>query len=476
MRMLLLIALLCAPLLYSQADPVLKPAPKAGQADIADGENAFEEGRMQDAVDAFTRALKAQPKNDEVLAYRAAAYVALGKLDDALADAEEAIKLESAFSLAWNTRGYLRWMRGDFKGAVSDYTAAIAYAADDRRVDTGGRAQMYQNRGVAWQDAGNTDRALLDFDTCIELQPANPAFYENRGLIYVDKQLFDVAFKDFDRALELDSKNARGYVNRAWAARLMGDFEQAVRDYSQALRLKPDYGQALIGRGYAWIGWERPELAKKDFEAAEKLDVTPAAQTGLGELALTKGDHAAALSFFAEALKNDETHIPALRAMTFTMIETGKLEQALLNAEKLCKLDARSASAWHALGLAHEKAGRHEQAVAALNRSLELNPVNADVRALRVQACARRGDFAPAKADVEQIAEQDECLGWLCNARVTALMFAAEADESRRADLKASVIEALTALKGRGEPLAGLKDDADFAALKDVPEFTKLVG
>lgn len=474
MRMLLLLALLCAPLLYSQADPVLKPAPKAGQADIADGEEAFEAGRMQDAVDAFTRALKAQPKNDEVLAYRAAAYVALGKTDDALADVEEAIKLETTFSLAWNTRGYLRWLRGDFKGAVADYTAAIAYGADDRRVDTGGRAQMYQNRGVAWQDAGNTDRALLDFDSCIALQPQNPAFYENRGLIYVDKQLFDVAFKDFDRALELDGKNARGYVNRAWAARLMGDFEQAVRDYSQALRLKPDYGQALIGRGYAWIGWERPELAKKDFEAAGKLEGFQAAGlVGLGEIELLARNFDSAEKLFDESCKLEPSSSAAWQGYLRVLMSRKDVDVPLIRqVAGLVNWHSKESPSMRLLvGSAYAKVGDLELAIAHYSIGLETEPMNASLRVGRLRAHAKRGDFQLAQVDAMALSNTDNLVGSIEMARVHALGLG-----KAEGFTTSHVVQSLQRAKNLGADLTAIAEDPDFASVKDDPEFKKLVG
>ncbi|MCA8910824.1 MAG: tetratricopeptide repeat protein [Planctomycetes bacterium] len=474
MRTLLILALLCAPLLHAQDDPVRSPAPKPGQAEFKDGEDAFNKGDMQKAVDAFTKSLKAAPENDEALAYRAAAYVALGKIDEAWDDAESAIKLSSDFSLAWNTHGYICWMRRDFKRAIEDYNSAIAYGTADRRIDDAGRAQMHQNRGIAYQDAGNTDRALLDFNRCIELQPDSPAFFENRGLIYVDKQLFDVAFKDFDRAVELAPKNARAYVNRAWAARLMGDFEQSVRDYSQALRIKEDYGQALIGRGYAWMGWDRPELAKKDFENAEKLDVTAAAQTGLGELARQQGNSKDALAFFGEALKSDGNHIPALRAMALTLIDCAEFKIAHQRATQLCRLDEGSPTAWYILGLASERLGFHEEAIAALNHSLELDPANNQFRALRLAAYARRGDFLLANADAQQIYEQDESAGRLAKARIAALMLPTTNDDAKRSMLRESVFDHLQKLKNTGKDLSALKDDPDFAAVRDHATFKKL--
>lgn len=469
MRMLLVLALVCAPILCAQDDPVRLPAPKKGQEHIADGEEAFAEGRMQDAVDAFTKALAAQPENDEALAYRAAAYVALSQLDKADDDLAAAIKLNTDFSLAWNTRGYIKWLRADHAGAIEDYTVALAYAADDRRVDKGGLAQLHQNRGVAYQDVGNTDRALLDFDRCVDLLPDNPAFLENRGLVYVDKELFDMAFRDFDAALELDRNNARGYVNRAYAARLMGDFEQAVRDYSQAIRLKENYGQALIGRAYAWLGWERPALAKKDFEAALKREGWGgAAECGLGDVAAAKGDFKEAELHYDLAVKLDSGNNSARVGLAIAQYSQGKLAHASATADKVCLLSPRVARHWALLArfLVEEK--KWEKSLVAANRSLELDPDDIDTRRNRLRCYARLGLHEAALNDAEAIIERDFFAGQIEWARVYAIR-SGETDTL-------SVLGTLENAKSIGVDLSALVDDPDFAALKTNEKFRKLVG
>ena len=379
------------------------------------------------------------------------------------------MKLDTTFSLAWNTRGYLHWLRGEFQSAIDDYTAAIAYAADDRRVDAGGRAQLYQNRGVAWQDVGNTDRALLDFDRCIELLPDQPAFYENRGLIYVDKKLFDVAFRDFDRALELDSKNARGYVNRAWAARLMGDLEQSVRDYSQALRLQPDYAQARIGRGYTWLAWKRVEMAASDFQAAATIKgFEAAAHAGLGDVALASGKLEVARQEFSTARMHDTYSEAAWYGLAKAEFLLKRYADAETNARSLCRMAPRHADYWRLNADILAAQSDWQRVVAALNRLLELAPGDLEALKLRLRCYVRLAQFDTARGDAEQIGESDVTAGLIEDARISTLEAAT--------DWKRFALAYLKSASSLGASLAALADDADFAALKDDPEFKELTG
>ena len=69
------------------------------------------------------------------------------------------------------------------------------------------RATAYTNRGLAYYDKGEVDRAIADFDKVIALDPNNADAYSNRGNAYDEKGEFDRAIADFRRALEIDPSN-----------------------------------------------------------------------------------------------------------------------------------------------------------------------------------------------------------------------------------------------------------------------------
>jgi tetratricopeptide (TPR) repeat protein len=448
--MLLVLAFICAPLLCAQHSEA--------------GQKAFNEGRMQDAVDAFSKVLADNKDDEQALAYRAAAYTALGKLNEAETDANAAIKLGTTSSLAYNTRGYLLWLRKDHAGAIEDYSAAIALAPAE---DASGRARIHQNRGVAYQDSRQLDRALLDFNVCIALQPQAAEYLENRGLVYLEKSLFDVAYRDFDRAVELEPRNPRAYVNRAFAARSMDDFEQAVRDYSQALRLKADYAQALIGRGHTWLAWGRFEPARGDFEAATAVEGFKAAGlTGLGDAYFLQGRHNDALKHYMSAFEADRNLVPARRGITLALIALGRFTDADTYASELCAVAPNEARHWLALARVAAALGDHERTVIAATRALELDASSVAGRQMRGRAYALKGDSALAMADAQHLQHIDKAAGLIERARVNTLR--GDTDAANRA------LDDLKQARDAGADLKPLKDDPDFKSLKDAPDFKKL--
>src|SRR5262249_31248867 len=77
------------------------------------------------------------------------------ELDRALADLEEAIKVDPTYACAYSNRGRVFTLRGDFDRAIQDYDEAI-------RRDPGFPI-AYNNRGDAYLHKGDLDKAIADF-------------------------------------------------------------------------------------------------------------------------------------------------------------------------------------------------------------------------------------------------------------------------------------------------------------------------
>ena len=56
-------------------------------------------------------------------------------------------------------------------------------------------AIAYNNRGNAYAEKGDYDRAVQDFDQSIKLNPTNPKPFNNSGVAYVKKGEYDIAIK-----------------------------------------------------------------------------------------------------------------------------------------------------------------------------------------------------------------------------------------------------------------------------------------
>jgi hypothetical protein len=105
----------------------------------------------------------------------------------------------------------------------------------------------------------------------MRLDPKSALAYNNRGAAWREKGDLDRAVADFDQAIRLDPKIANPYANRGPIWRAKGDLDRAIADYSHAIVLDPKYPDAYANRGLAYEGNADYGRARADFKAALAL-------------------------------------------------------------------------------------------------------------------------------------------------------------------------------------------------------------
>jgi tetratricopeptide (TPR) repeat protein len=76
------------------------------------------------------------------------------------------------------------------------------------------KAVAHYDRGIAYNNEEQYDRAIRDFDRVIKFSPSYVDAYNNRGLAYKDKGQYDRAIQDFDKAISIRPDFERAYNNR----------------------------------------------------------------------------------------------------------------------------------------------------------------------------------------------------------------------------------------------------------------------
>ena len=142
----------------SPADLTLEENVRRAQEHQAKGEN-------EDAVTYYTEALRREPRNFMILNNRAAAYTALQKYDEALADLTQAIRFSKEKS-----------------------------------------AKTYINRSAIYYNAGLMEDALADINAAIKLEPENGEAYWVRGAILHYQKKVEESERDFQKARDLGFK------------------------------------------------------------------------------------------------------------------------------------------------------------------------------------------------------------------------------------------------------------------------------
>jgi lipoprotein NlpI len=146
----------------------------------------------------------------------------------------------------------------------------------DRGESARNRATAYYNRGLAYLEKDDPDRALADFNEAIRLNPKND-YYVVRCEAY--------AIADYNEAVRLEPKNSRGYALRGIGYLFAGSLDKALSDLNQASELDPKDTFAAL---WLDIVSRRNKLPSRLAEAVAKLDMTvwpgPVVRLFLGQL------------------------------------------------------------------------------------------------------------------------------------------------------------------------------------------------
>jgi len=117
------------------------------------------------------------------------------------------------------------------------------------------------------------------------------AFF-NRGAAYYEKGDHNRAIADYNEAIRLDPKHARGFNNRCWSRAILGQLQAALADCGESLRLRPNDAESLDSRGFTYLKLGQIDNAIKDYDAVLKQIPKKASSLyGRGSAKLKKNDN-----------------------------------------------------------------------------------------------------------------------------------------------------------------------------------------
>ena len=166
--------------------------------------------------------------------------------------------------MAFDSRGSVWSVKGNDDNALADYNEAIRLDPTD--------ATAYNNRGALRHAKRDDGQALTDYSKAIQLDPKNATAFSLRGNVYLIKNDYDKALADYTEAIRLNSKDAAVYLSRGEAWRLKRAYDKAMTDFDQATRLDPTFADAF--RCLAWLWATCPQwqyrFGRKAIESATR--------------------------------------------------------------------------------------------------------------------------------------------------------------------------------------------------------------
>jgi tetratricopeptide (TPR) repeat protein len=209
----------------------------------------------------YNEAIRLEPERAFNYVSRAGVWKRMKEFDRAIADCTEAIRLDPKDYSAFQTRADIWKAKKEIDRAIADYGEAIRLKPGDSFLLTA--------RGDAWKEKHELDRAIDDYSEAIRVDPKTPLALANRGLAWIDKGDLDRAMSDFDSAVRIAPGFPALYQERSEVWYRKGDLDRALSECDQGIRLL--HNDVLLSFAHRFCAQQR--FFKGDYPAAaEELE------------------------------------------------------------------------------------------------------------------------------------------------------------------------------------------------------------
>jgi tetratricopeptide (TPR) repeat protein len=193
------------------------------------------QGRFDEAIDQFQRALKIDP-NDADAAYNLGnALAQQGKFEAAGAQLEQALKIKPDHAMAAYDLANVRARQGRLDEAIDQFQRALK--------SNPGLARAHYNSGQIFLQEGRLDEAIRSYRLALGIDPAHIRAHYYLAVALAAQGNFGGADKEFREALRLEPNLAEAHAGLARALSAQGKTDEAVQHYQAALRLLKSQSQ-----------------------------------------------------------------------------------------------------------------------------------------------------------------------------------------------------------------------------------------
>ena len=185
---------------------------------------------------------------------------------------------------------------GVIKGLV--LPGAYSYAAFEDIITKAIRTKTYLK-------LPSNDRAIVDADVSLLLNPKSANAYSDRGRALLGKRDFNSALIAFNKLISLQPKNGEAYLYRARAYEGHGDLAKVEADLNTCLRLDPNNWLALSDRGRLAHNKGLFDQALGDYQASLSIHQSPTTLYNMSAIYLDRSDYKSAVLYMDQAIDLD---------------------------------------------------------------------------------------------------------------------------------------------------------------------------
>ena len=263
-----------------------------------------------------------------------------GQFDEALGQYQQAIELDPEFGRAYSGMGVVYGNLKQFDKAEASYQQAL------QQLDRMTEREKYRTLGLYYlQIARNNEKAIENYETLVELFPADRAGHINLALAYLYARDFDLAVEAGRKAVELAPNDLLPRTNYSMYLMYAAEFEESVEQAKIVLEANPSFGYALFTLARSAVGAGDFDAAREAYRELRELGGFNADLASLGEadLEMYLGRYAEAAAMLEQAIAQAEESggtAPKYLALAEAQQALGLTEEAKQNVARAVELSS----------------------------------------------------------------------------------------------------------------------------------------
>ncbi|MEG4805513.1 tetratricopeptide repeat protein [Microcoleus sp. ARI1-B5] len=302
------------------------------------------------------------------LSRQAEVYLAEGRLNEAVAACESALKIEPNLAAACQTLGKVMQVRGEIEQAKQWYEAAL-----DRNPNL---PEVYANLGSLYSHGKQWQKAIANCEKAIALAPNFAAAYRQLARVWTQLQKQEEAAECWYQAFNIEPKwaTADEHVTLGNSLVELGKFQQASECYSGAIKLNPKLATAYHNLGEMLVAQKRWDEAIANYRQA--IAINPESfesYHSLGKTWAERGECDRAIACYRKSLDLNPNYARAYLGLGNVLVQKRDFDAAIKCYRQTLAINDNSYWAHNYLGeaLAHKKLW--QEAVICYRKAIELN-------------------------------------------------------------------------------------------------------
>lgn len=303
------------------------------------------------------------------LSLQAEVYLAEGKLNEAVAACESALKIEPNLATACQTLGKVMQVRGEIEQAKHWYESAIYRNPN--------LPEVYANLGSLYSQGKQWEKAIANCEKAISLAPKFAAVYRQLARIWTQLEKPGEAAESWYQAFNIEPNwaTADEHVTLGNSFVELGKFDRAIECYSQAIKLNPKLATAYHNLGEMLVGEKRWDEAIANYRQAIAINPDSfESYHSLGKTWAERGELDRAIACYNKSLELNPKYARAYVGLGNVFAQKRDFDAAIKCYRQTLEINDNSYWAYNCLGdaLAHKKLWA--EAISCYRKAIEINP------------------------------------------------------------------------------------------------------